>query len=166
MRLTLSMAAAFMLTACASLPQDNRPDAGQLAAIDGATPGLIAAAQTGHLNASQQAQLRDIREAEARVDLARARLDLATVRNRGAEDGDVREFLDARRALRDVRNVYGPTDTGRHELLLSRYYRPYWPRRQTDGYWTGDPVGTFGLQRNSVDIKGGGRQLSGLAGNN
>ncbi|GHA95457.1 hypothetical protein GCM10009069_18080 [Algimonas arctica] len=145
--LFLSCLTALMLSACASLPDAERPIAGELAAIDGATPGMVAAGQANHIYRSQLAQLNDIREAEARVDLARARLDFATVRDRGAGDGDVREFLDARRSLRNLRNVYGPTDTGRPSWGYQPYgYGGHWPRGRR--HWTNGPVGTLGL---SVD---------------
>jgi hypothetical protein len=154
-----------MLSACASVPETTGPNVGDLAAIDGATPGMQAAAQANHLYGSQQAQLNDIREAEARVDLARARLDFATVRNKGAGDGDVREFLDARRSLRQLRNVYGPTDTGRP----SWGYRPYyeygtgWPRRRR-GYGVNYPTGTFGKQITTRPTSGQAMPLSGQSG--
>lgn len=168
MRPTASIACflAFTVSACASLPQSTLPDAGELAAVEGATPGMQAAAQANHLYRSQQAQLNDIREAEARVDLARARLDFATVRHQGANNGDVREFLDARRSLRQIRNVYGPTDTGRP----SWGYRPYygygtgWPHRRR-GYATDYPIGTFGKRVSSIPTPGQAMPLSGQSGN-
>ena len=119
-----------------------------------------------HIYASQQAQLNDIREAEARVDLARARLDFATVRNKGADNGDVREFLDARSSLRQLRNVYGPTDTGQP----SWGYRPYfdygtgWPRRRR-GDAVDYPIGTSGQPISARPMPGQGMPLSGQSGN-
>lgn len=168
MRLTIvtPCCLAFILSACASAPETTGPNAGELAAIDGATPGMHAAAQANHLYASQRAQLNDIREAEARVDLARDRLDFATVRNQGAGNGDVREFLDARRSLRQLRNVYGPTDTGRP----SWGYRPYyeygtdWPRRRR-GYFVDYPIGTSGNQISTRPTPGQAMPLSGQSGN-
>lgn len=145
--LFLTCITALMLTACASLPDAKPAIATELAAVDGATVGMVAAAEADHIYRSHQAQLNDIREAETRVDLARARLDFATVRNRGANDGDVREFLDARRSLRDLRNVFGPTDTGRrswgHTILGYGSHRGHWPR--TRRHWVNSPIGTFGL---------------------
>ncbi|MGJ8561316.1 MAG: hypothetical protein ACSHX3_13855 [Litorimonas sp.] len=108
----------------------------ELAAVPGATSGMIATAQATQTYQMQQAQLRDVRNAEARVNLARARLDFSTVRNKGVGDGDVREFLDARQSLRRLRNVYGPKDTGYEET----FYRPFgpfgrhWPRHDRWGY--------------------------------
>lgn len=166
---------ALTLSACASLPQSTLPDVGALAAVDGATAALKETAQVDRTYRSQQATLNDIREAEARVDLARARLDFATVRNKGAENGDVREFLDARRSLRGIRNVYGPTDTGRPSWGYGAYgyrrggYGTGWPHRRP-GNWTGqprsgDPVGTFGLSAKTVPNTGQAMPLSGQSGN-
>jgi hypothetical protein len=153
-----------MLSACASLPDAQRPMSSELAAIVGATDGMVAAAEANHLYRSQQAQLNDIREAEARVDLARARLDFATVRNRGAGDGDVREFLDARRSLRNLRNVYGPTDTGRPSWGYQPYgYGGHWPRQRRQ--WTSGPVGTLGLSVDQDIIIGQAMPLSMQSGN-
>ena len=53
-------------------------------------------------------QLRDIRELQARAQVARSRLTL----DPDAGPGDARELLAAREALRQARGVYGPTDTG------------------------------------------------------
>lgn len=163
---SLTILTALMLSACASLPDTQAPIANELAAVDGATVGMQAAAQANHLYKSQQAQLNDIREAEARVDLARARLDFATVRHQGANNGDVREFLEARRSLRLVRNVYGPTDTGRP----SWGYRPYygygtgWPRTRR-GYGTDYPIGTSGKRVRTIPTPGQAMPLSGQSGN-
>lgn len=170
--LFLTCLTALMLTACASLPNAQSPMASKLAAVEGATVGMVAAAEANHIYSSQQAQLNDIREAEARVDLARARLDFATVRRRGADNDDVREFLDARRSLRDLRNVYGPTDTGRSSWSYPSYgYGGQWPRRRR--HWMNSPVGTFGLsvdedvaigQAMPLSMQSGSMQ-SGLSGN-
>lgn len=130
--LLISSASTFWLCACATLPSSDGPLASDLAKVPGATTGMIAASEATQTYATQQAQLRDIRNAQARVDLARARLDLATVRNKGAEDGDVREFLTARQDLRRLRgSVYGPTDTGYNEIILYPFghYDRHWPRR-------------------------------------
>ena len=135
--LAISALSAGLISACASVPSASTPT--ELASIEGATPGMVAAAQATDQASLHAAQLTDIRNAEARLDLARARLDLASVRNRGASDGDVREFLSARRALRDARNVYGPTDTGRRDITIWRYH-PYgtpWPR--PNRRWFNDP---------------------------
>ncbi|WP_298915565.1 hypothetical protein [uncultured Algimonas sp.] len=136
MRLTvLTCLAALGMNACMTVPAVESPQVAELAAIPGATPGMVAAAQATTLYQGQQAQLRDIRNAEARVDLARARLDFDTVRNRASDDGEVREFLDARRSLRRLRNVYGPTNTGRRDFHFNPFgYGRHWPRR--DG-WLG-----------------------------
>ena len=131
------MAGVALLCACASV-SDHQTQS-DLAAIEGATPGMIAAVQASDEANLHAAQLNDIRNAEARLDLARARLDLATIQNKSVDDGDVREFLAARRALRDARNVYGPTDTGRPEVLIRPFY-PYggrWPR--PDRHWLSEP---------------------------
>lgn len=103
---------AFIMTACASAPTKKTAHLESLADMEGATPDMIAADQATQTYAMQQAQLREIRNAEARVDLARARLDWASVRHRGTEDGDVRDYLDARQSLRQLRSTFGPTDTG------------------------------------------------------
>ncbi|MEL6687336.1 MAG: hypothetical protein AAFP97_06925 [Pseudomonadota bacterium] len=135
--LALTVLSAGLMSACASVP--TAPTPYQLASIEGATPGMLAAAQATDEASLQAAQLTTIRNAEARLDLARARLDLATIRQRGADDGDVREFLDARRALRNARNVYGPTDTGRQEVLIG-WFNPYagrWPR--PNRHWLAEP---------------------------
>lgn len=177
MRYTASITCflALTLSACASLPLSTLPDVGALAAVEGATSALKETAQVDLTYRSQQATLNDIREAETRVDLARARLDFATVRKHGAENGDVREFLDARRSLRDVRNVYGPTDTGRPAWGYRAYdyrrdgYGTGWPHRRS-GNWagqarSGDPVGTFGLSAKTVPNTGQAMPLSGQSGN-
>ena len=134
-----ALTVAAVLSACASVsPHQTRSD---LAALEGATPGMKAAVEASDEANLHAAQLADIRNAEARLDLARARLDYDSVRNRAADDGDVREFLDARRALRDARNVYGPTDTGRQEFSLWPFisYGQHWPRR--DRNWLSEPDG-------------------------
>lgn len=155
---------AVLLSACVSVVDQDRVDIGALASVEGANSGLIAAAQADHLHASQMAQLRDIAEAEARVDLARARLDLDSIRNNGPADGDAREFLDARRALRDARNVYGPTDTGRTEWGV--FYGLGWPRRDRgrNGHWGQGVRGTFGIRPDSLPEPGQGQPLSALSG--
>lgn len=132
----LSCISAFMVSGCVSTLPPSQVVPSELAAVPGATPGMVATAQATQTDQMQQAQLRDIRNAEARVDLARGRLDFSTVRNKGVGDGDVREFLDARQSLRRLRNVYGPTDTGYEE----KFYRPFgpfgrhWPRHDRWGY--------------------------------
>lgn len=132
-----AIAGATLVSGCASVSTPTPQS--ELAAIEGATPGMIAAVQASDEASLHAAQLSDILNAEARLDLARARLDLATVRNKAANDGDVREFLAARRALRDARNVYGPTDTGRSEISIWPLY-PYggrWPRPHR--HWLSEP---------------------------
>jgi len=151
--------AALLLSACASTAADDRATPRELAAVPGATTGMIATADATQSYQMQQAQLRDIRNAQARVDLARARLDFQTVRNKGADDGDVREFLDAKNSLRRIRNVYGPTETGYEE----QFYRPYgpfgrhWPRHDRWGYDGPDTS----VDSTSV-TNGGGMPLSSL----
>lgn len=159
----LSCLSALLMSACASIPTSDKPlpidRLSDLAATPGATPGMIAADQASYTYAAQQAQLRDIRNAEARVTLARARLDLATVRNKGADDGDVREFLNARQSLRRLRNVYGPTDTGYRD----QFYGPifphgrHWPRRGKRH--STEPVGIAGSAGPNI---GGAKPLSAL----
>jgi hypothetical protein len=122
------------LSACATAPPGAPLKASKLAAMDGASPGMIAAAQAVQSETRDRTQLVDIRNAQARLDLARARLDYATVRRRGADDGDVREFLQARQDLRRLRNVYGPTDTGYRDQFSNPFF-PYggrWLRSTSD----------------------------------
>ncbi|MEM7729197.1 MAG: hypothetical protein AAF311_07965 [Pseudomonadota bacterium] len=132
-RLAALLLPALLLPACASVAPSPSPLATELAATSGATPGLIAAAQAVQEQSLHTAQLADIRNAEARLDLARSRLDFNAVRNRGAEDGDVREFLDARRSLRLLRNVYGPTDTGYRDIFSAPVW-PVWRRGHGGGF--------------------------------
>jgi hypothetical protein len=155
----LSCISALMVSACVSTHSPNRVIPSELAAVPGATPAMVETADATQTYQMQQAQLRDIRNAEARVDLARARLDFSTVRNKGTDDGDVREFLDARQSLRRLRNVYGPTDTGYEE----RFYRPFgpfgrhWPRQDRWGY-----EGPEKIADTPSPIIGGGLPLSSL----
>ncbi|MGB6228735.1 MAG: hypothetical protein WBF53_01240 [Litorimonas sp.] len=164
MRPTPLFLAALFLSACATLPEASAPNAVQLGALDGATDELKAVAQMDQQTNLQQAQLTDIREAQTRLDLARTRLDYATVRDRAAEDGDVREFLDARRSLRQLHNAYGPTDTGRQEFLY-RPFGPFWPRRHDR--WDTSPAGTAGtagISKSDTPTVGAAMPLSGLPG--
>lgn len=143
-RTALSCCAALVVSACASTDAVEAPRPGEIAALPGANTAVIAADQASRTYASQQAQLREIRNAEARVTLARTRLDLATVRNKGASDGDVREYLNARQSLRNLRSVYGPTDTGYRDQLYIPFF-PYeseWPRR--DRRKDSGPIGIAG----------------------
>lgn len=159
----LSCLSALLMSACASIPMSEaslpNERVSDLAATPGATPGMIAADQASHTYAAEQAQLRDIRNAEARVSLARARLDLATVRNKGADDGDVREFLNARQSLRRLRTVYGPTDTGyRDQFYVPVFpYGRHWPRRGKRH--STEPVGIAGSAGPNI---GNAKPLSGL----
>jgi hypothetical protein len=116
MRLLL-LSALILLPACASVADPDPVRASDFAPVTGAEPALQAAAQADSRLALEAGQLRDIRNLEARLDLARARLDYSALRRGSADEGDVREFLDARRALRDARNVFGPTDTGYRDVF-------------------------------------------------
>lgn len=155
----LSCMSALMVGGCVSTAPSNGGVPAELAVVPGATSGMVAAAQSTQTYQMQQAQLRDIRNAEARVDLARARLDFSRVRSKGAEDGDVREFLDARQSLSRLRNVYGPTDTG-YEGNIYRPFGPFgrhWPRHDRRGY-----EGLTGIAGSPGQAIGGGLPLSSL----
>lgn len=152
----LSCISALMVSACVSTAPSNGALSGELAAVPGATSGMVAAAQSTQTYQMQQAQLRSIRNAEARVDLARARLDFSRVRSKGAEDGDVREFLDARQSLSRLRNVYGPTDTG-YEGIAYRPFGRHWPRHDRRSY-----EGTTGIAGSPEQAIGAALPLSSL----
>ena len=80
-----------------------------------AAKAMETAPQATMLSARDAAQLRDIRNAEARVWLARSRLDRLGIdphASRVETFAEVQEFFTAREALRRARAQYGPTETG------------------------------------------------------
>lgn len=88
---------------------------------------MLAAHQATVSNQMAEARLRDLRNAEARLRLAGARIDFSKT----VDEGDLREFLAAREDLRRLRATYGSTDSG-YRARFHPFHWGTWGRRTGD----------------------------------